>query len=257
MKTIDLNCDLGEGGGQDAELMPLITSANIACGAHAGDAATMRATVALAMRHGVAIGAHPGFADRANFGRVELALDAEAIAALVVEQVTRLQEIAQAAGAAVRHVKLHGALYNRVSRDRVLSEAVVRAVRATERNPVLYVLAGSELERVARQSPDFTVVPEAFADRTYQRDGTLTPRQRPDALIHSPEAAAAQVRGIVREGLVRATDGADVRLRAGTICVHGDAPGAAAVLRALREELAADGIELAAPRGTGHNRGAS
>jgi len=176
MKTIDLNCDLGEGGGQDAELMPLITSANIACGAHAGDAATMRATVALAMRHGAAIGAHPGFADRADCGRVELPLDAEAIAALVVEQVARLQEIAQAAGAAVRHVKLHGALYNRVSRDRVLSEAVVRAVRATERNPILYVLAGSELERVARQSPDFTVVPEAFADRTYQRDGTLTPR---------------------------------------------------------------------------------
>jgi UPF0271 protein len=248
MKTIDLNCDLGEGGGQDAELMPLITSANIACGAHAGDAATMRATVALAMRHGAAIGAHPGFADRANFGRVELPLDAEAIAALVVEQVTRLQEIAQAAGAAVRHVKLHGALYNRVSRDRVLSEAVVRAVRATERNPILYV---------ARQSPDFTVVPEAFADRTYQRDGTLTPRQRPDALIHSPEAAAAQVRGIVREGLVRATDGTDVCLRAGTICVHGDTPGAAAVLRGLRAALATDGIELAAPRGAGHNRGAS
>ncbi len=254
MKTIDLNADLGEGVGQDAALLPLVTSANIACGAHAGDADTMRATVELAQRHGVAIGAHPGFADRANFGRMERPAGPAEVAALVVAQVARLQEIAEAAGAAVSHVKLHGALYNQVSRDRELSEAAVAAIRSMGKRLILYALAGSELEKAARQAPDFAVVPEVFADRTYQSDGTLTPRSRPEALIHSPEAAVAQVRRIVREGRVRATDGTDVPLRAGTICVHGDGPAAVALARRLRAALEADGIELAAPRGSGQNR---
>lgn len=254
MKTIDLNADLGEGVGQDAALLPLITSANIACGAHAGDADTMRATVELAQRHGVAIGAHPGFADRANFGRMERPAGPAEVAALVVAQIARLQEIAEAAGAAVSHVKLHGALYNQVSRDRELSEAAVAAIRSMGKHLILYALAGSELEKAARQAPDFAVVPEVFADRTYQSDGTLTPRSRLEALIHSPEAAVAQVRRIVREGRVRATDGTDVPLRAGTICVHGDGPAAVALARRLRAALEADGIELAAPRGSGQNR---
>jgi UPF0271 protein len=254
VKTIDLNTDLGEGGGQDAALMPLITSANIACGVHAGDAGTMRTSVELARRHGVAIGAHPGFEDRANFGRVERPIGPAEVASLVIAQVMRLQEIAEVAGAAVSHVKLHGALYNQVSRDRELSEAVVAAIRSMDKHLILYALAGSELEKAARRAPAFTVVPEAFADRTYQADGTLTPRLRPDALIHSPETAATQVRRIVREGLVRATDGTDVPLRAGTICVHGDGPAAVALTRRLRAALEAEGIELAAPRGSGQNR---
>ncbi|MCW5548501.1 MAG: LamB/YcsF family protein [Opitutaceae bacterium] len=254
MKTIDLNADLGEGGGQDAVLMPLVTSANIACGAHAGDADTMRASVELAQRHGVSIGAHTGFVDRENFGRVERPIGPAEVAALVTAQVMRLQEIAQAAGAVVGHVKLHGALYNQVSRDRELSEAVVAAIRSAGKHLILYALAGSELEKAARRAPDFAVVAEAFADRTYQADGTLTPRSRPEALIHSPEAAAAQVRRIVREGFVRATDGTDVPLRAGTVCVHGDGPAAVALTTRLRAALEADGIELAAPRGSGQNR---
>jgi UPF0271 protein len=243
MKTIDLNCDLGEGTGPDAALMPLITSANIACGEHAGDDSTMRATVALARRHGVAIGAHPGFADRANFGRREPAEAAE----LVLRQIRRLQVIAAQTGAVVRHVKLHGALYNQVSHDRRLAEAVVAAIRTAGKHPVIYALAGSELERMARQSADILVVPEVFADRTYQRDGTLTPRGRPDALIADAAIAVAQVQRMISTGVVRATDGTEVPIRAGTVCLHGDGPHALAFARRLREELQSVGITLAAP----------
>lgn len=247
MTTIDLNCDLGEGCAHDETLMPLITSANIACGAHAGDEATMRASVKLAMRHGVAIGAHPGFADRENFGRKEIPLTAQAAAQLVRAQVTRLQDIAHEAGAVVRHVKLHGALYNQVSRDRVLSEAVVEAIWTTGKNPILYALAGSELERVAREWSDFTVVPEVFADRTYQRDGSLTPRSRSGALITDADVAVSQVLRMVRQGKVQVADGIEVSITAGTICLHGDGPHAVDFARRLRLELAASGVVCQAP----------
>lgn len=247
MTAIDLNCDLGEGRGHDAALMPLITSANIACGAHAGDEATMRVTIELAMKHGVAIGAHPGFADRDNFGRREIALTPQAAAQLVLEQVTRLQDIAHNAGAVVRHVKLHGALYNQVSRNRALSVAVVGAIWTTEKGPILYALAGSELERVARAWPDYTVVPEVFADRTYQRDGSLTPRSLPDALITDESVAVSQVLRMVSQGKVRATDGTDVAISAGTVCLHGDGPCAVTFARRLRLELAASGAVCQAP----------
>ena len=215
MLRVDLNCDLGEGAGHDAELMPLITSANIACGGHAGDEATMAATIALAQRHGVAIGAHPGFADRENFGRRELPVTPVQAAELVLAQVQKFQEIAGRLGAGMHHVKLHGALYNMVSRNRDLAEAVVKAVRITDKNPVFYVLSGSELERAARVNGDLTVVSEVFADRTYQADGSLTPRSRPHALIQDEAAAVAQVLRMVREGRVRATDGTEVAITAG------------------------------------------
>lgn len=247
MKTIDLNCDLGEGAGQDAVLMPLITSANIACDEHAGDESTMRATVALALRHGVAIGAHPGFADRENFGRKERPITPAEAGKLVLTQLRRLQDIAAPMGAAVRHVKLHGALYNQVSRDRPLAEAVVAAIRTAGKHPVIYALAGSELERAARPWTDVLTVPEVFADRTYQRDGTLTPRSRPDALIADEALAVAQVRRMISAGVVRATDGTEVPIRAGTVCLHGDGPQAVAFARRLRQELAALGITFAAP----------
>lgn len=244
--VIDLNCDLGEGAGHDAELMPLITSANIACGAHAGDEATMRATLALARRHGVAIGAHPGFADRENFGRRELPATPAQAAALVVEQVRRLQAVAAPVGARVTHVKLHGALYNMVSRDEALATAVVGALLTIHPVPAFFVLAGSKLENIARASGRIRVVAEVFADRTYQRDGSLTPRARADALIHDEAEALAQVLRMIHEGSVRATDGTAVPIRADTVCLHGDGPHAVAFARRLNADLRAAGIALKA-----------
>lgn len=249
MRAIDLNCDLGEGAGADAELMPLVSSANIACGAHAGDDATMRETVRLALRHGVAIGAHPGFADREHFGRRELPVSPGEAEALVLDQVRRLQEVVHALGGALHHVKLHGALYNQVSCDRALATAVVAAVRASSSVPRLYVLSGSVLEAVAREDGRVAVASEVFADRTYQRDGTLTPRTRPDALVADEATAVAQVLRFVRDGRVRATDGTDVPVRADTVCLHGDGPHAVAFARRLRVDLAAAGIAVRAPGG--------
>ncbi|MBM3855681.1 MAG: LamB/YcsF family protein [Verrucomicrobia bacterium] len=246
--TVDLNCDLGEGAGQDEVLMPLLTSANIACGAHAGDEATMRATVALAQKHGVAIGAHPGFADRENFGRRELALPPDEVSELVAVQVRRLRGIAREAGGEVTHVKLHGALYNLASRDPVLAAGIVETVGRMEWRPTLFALAGSVLDRLARERGDLRVCSEVFADRTYERDGTLTPRARAGAVMADEEAALAQVLRMVRAGVVRATDGSDVAIRAETICVHGDNPRAAAFARRLRKELAAAGVALKASR---------
>jgi UPF0271 protein len=244
--TVDLNCDLGEGAGQDEALMPLVTSANLACGAHAGDAATMRATVRLAQRHGVRIGAHPGFEDRANFGRLETEVTPEAVAGLVRRQWSALVRIALEQGAAVGHVKLHGALYNQTARDPALAAAVIAAIREMTPRPVLVALAGSKLEHLARSTPGVVVVAEVFSDRTYQPDGTLTPRSRPDALITDPVRAVAQVLRMVREGKVRATDGRDVAIRADTVCLHGDGAHAVEFARRLRNELAAADIAVRA-----------
>lgn len=242
---VDLNCDLGEGTGHDAALMPLITSANIACGAHAGDPATMRATIALAQQHGVAVGAHPGFADRANFGRVELAVTPGEVRGLVHEQVLQLQLLARGAGARLAHVKPHGALYNMAARDWKLALAVARAVYDVDPRLVLFGLAGSQLV-AAGEACGLEVAREVFADRTYRADGTLTPRSQPDALIADEATAVDQVRRMVREGWVRATDGREVPIQADTICLHGDGPHPVEFARRLREALTAAGIELKA-----------
>lgn len=242
---IDLNCDLGEGAGHDAELMPLITSANIACGAYAGDAATMRATIALALRHGVAIGAHPGFADREHFGRRELQISPRDAFSLVVQQAGALIVEAQRQGGDVRHVKLHGALYNLAARETGLATAVAEAVHFLGSRLVLFASSGSELSRVAR-GMGLPVANEVFADRTYQPDGALTPRAHSDALITEETAAVSQVLRLVREGKVRATDGTDVVLAADTVCLHGDGKHAVEFARRLRAELAAAGIEVRA-----------
>lgn len=238
MARIDLNCDLGEGAGQDAELMPLVTSANIACGGHAGDRESMRATVALARAHGVGVGAHPGFADRLNFGRRELASSPREIERLVTDQVAALCELAD-----VRHVKPHGALYTLAARERAVAEAIAAAVKAIDPGLVLFGLAGSESIRAGR-AQGLRVAGEFFADRTYRGDGRLTPRGVPGALIEDEGAAVAQVLRLAREGVVRATDGADVRIEAETVCLHGDGPHAAAFARRLRAELEAAGIEV-------------
>lgn len=246
--TVDLNCDLGEGAGHDAELMAEITSANIACGAHAGDESTMAATVALARAHGVAIGAHPGFADREHFGRRELRLGAGEAGALVQAQVETLRGIAAAQGATIAHVKLHGALYNLAARDPVVAEEVLAALWGGTWRPVLMVLAGSVMERLARARDDSRVVAEVFADRTYRRDGSLTPRSQPGALIEDEAQAVAQVLRMVRQGVVRSRDGVDFPIRAETICVHGDGPHAVGFARRLRAELLRAGVSIRAFR---------
>lgn len=233
---IDLNCDLGEGAGHDAELMAWITSANIACGAHAGDQAAMRATVALAREHGVAVGAHPGFADRANFGRSEQALAAGALGELITGQVEALRELGP-----VRHVKPHGALYNLAARDRAAAEVIAAAVYECDRALILFGLAGSELVAAGR-ARGLRVASEVFADRTYQADGSLTPRTRADALIADENVAVAQVLRMVREGVVRATDGTEVQIVADTVCLHGDGAHAVEFARRLNAELRAAGI---------------
>ncbi|MBI2814769.1 MAG: 5-oxoprolinase subunit PxpA [Opitutae bacterium] len=245
MRTIDLNCDLGEGAGRDAELMPLITSANIACGAHAGDEATMRATVTLAKKHGVAIGAHPGFADRENFGRIEKVTSQDEVYQLVLTQAQALRRLAQEAGAKVTHVKPHGALYNMAARNALLADAVAQAAYDCDPRLVLFGLAGSALVRAAERC-GLAVAQEVFADRTYHADGTLTLRGRPDAIITAEPAAVAQVLRMVREGKVRAVDGADVAIHADTICLHGDGPHPVEFARRLRRELLTAGIEVKA-----------
>lgn len=240
MTHIDLNCDLGEGAGHDAEIMPLISSANIACGGHAGDRETMRATVALAQRHGVRIGAHPGFEDRAHFGRRELMLTLEEVARLVTRQVRALQEFAP-----VVHVKPHGALYNLAARDRATAETIASAVRAIDPRLVLVGLAGSELVRAGRAA-GLAVEEEFFADRTYHADGTLTSRTLPNAMVTDEEEMVARVLRVATLGRVETIEGTGIPLRADTICLHGDAPRAAAFASRLRRALSEAGLEIRA-----------
>ncbi len=243
MKRIDLNCDMGElpeaiADGTQEALMRSITSANVACGGHAGDEHTMRTTIEQALRAGVAIGAHPGYPDRANFGRLELKLPAETIAESVFEQVRALAEIAAACGARLAHVKPHGALYNQAVRSRELAEAIAQGVARWNRDVVLVGLAGSPMLDVFREA-GFAVAAEAFADRRYEPDGTLRSRKFENALIRDPEEAGRQALRIAERRSVIACDGSEVTVNAQTICIHGDTPGApkiaATVARTLRE----------------------
>jgi UPF0271 protein len=243
--TIDLNCDLGEGAGHDSELMALITSANIACGGHAGDADTMRAAVVLAIRHGVSIGAHPGYPDRLHFGRREQVIDPRDAGTMVTGQVRALQAIAAGCGGQLRHVKLHGALYNQAARDAALATSVAAAVWEVDPGLVFFGLAGSRLLAAGRLQ-GLRVASEVFADRTYRADGSLTPRSQPGALILDEDVAISQVLGMVGQGRVRAVDGTEVPIAADTVCLHGDGPHPVDFARRLRSELAAAGIELRA-----------
>jgi UPF0271 protein len=248
MTTIDLNCDLGEGAGHDAELMPLITSANIACGGHAGDARTMRETVDLAAHHGVAMGAHPGFEDRKNFGRSELLLASGEVYILVTRQVRALAGIALAGGQRLAHVKPHGGLYNLAARERRVADEIAQAIWDADPRLILVGLAGSELLAAGR-ARGLAVASEAFADRAYAPGGSLVPRSQPGAVIAEALEAAVQGLRLAREGRVRATNGADVAVRADTLCLHGDGAVAVAFARRLREALTAAGIGLRALSG--------
>jgi UPF0271 protein len=245
---IDLNCDMGEipeaiADGRQEALMRSITSANVACGGHAGDQETMRLTMEQALRHGVVIGAHPGYADRENFGRLELKLSVVAVAESVFEQVRALAAVAESCGAQVEHVKPHGALYNQAVRDRELAAAIAVGVARWRRDVLMVGLAGSPMLDVFREA-GFPVAAEAFADRRYEPDGTLRSRKFEDALIRDPKEAAQQALRMVERGLVTASDGSEVALRAQTICIHGDTPGATAIAAEVRRTLRAAGVTL-------------
>ena len=214
MSRIDLNCDLGEGGGHDAAMMPLITSANIACGIHAGDVDTMREAVNLARHFGVAIGAHPSLNDRANFGRKEMKVSYREAHLYVLTQTKLLQIIARQCGTKVGHVKPHGALYNMAARDAELADAIAQAVYDVDPSLVLFGLAGSCLLEAGKVH-GLQVASEVFADRTYQANRSLTPRTQPNAMITDEDAAVSQVLRMVREGVVRSTDGTDVTIAGG------------------------------------------
>lgn len=239
MASLDLNCDLGEGAGHDEEIMPFITSANIACGAHAGNAVTMRRIAVLAESHGVAVGAHPGYPDREGFGRRELGLGVDEVAALVKAQIKDLQRIA-----AVRHVKLHGSLYSRAARNREVARAVAGVVRDCGSHLILFALSGS-VQVEEGEAVGLRVAQEVFADRTYQADGSLTQRSKPGAVIEGENEAVAQALAFARAGTVRSVEGKIVSVRADTLCLHGDGRNAPAFARRIRQALAAAGVRPA------------
>lgn len=243
MAVIDLNGDLGEGG-PDAALLPLLTSANVACGLHAGSPALMRRTVALARTHGVALGAHPGFADREGFGRRELPVTPEEAYALTLYQLGALSGFAAVEGWPIAHVKPHGALYNMAARDPAIAGAIARAVHDFDPALVLFGLAGSALVSAGR-ARGLRVAEEFFADRAYQPDGALVPRGRIEAVLHDPQVVTRRVIQAVLESTVTAIDGTVLAVRADTVCLHGDTPEAVPFAVDLRRALEAAGIRLA------------
>jgi UPF0271 protein len=244
--TVDLNCDMGEsfGGyrlGDDAAVMPYITSANIACGSHASDPLVMRATVRLAKRHGVAIGAHPGWPDLQGFGRREMSLSPEETEAFVLYQIGALAAFTAAEGAALRHVKPHGAMYNQAVKDRQIADAIARAVKAFSADLILVGLAGSKLAE-AGAGLGLRVAHESFPDRNYNPDGTLLSRRQPNAIIESPEEVAAHAVSLAKDGI----DFSGRRVKVDTLCLHGDNVHAAQNAKLVREALLKEGIKIAA-----------
>lgn len=240
---VDLNADLGEGAPDDAELLALVSSANIACGWHAGDARLMQRTVTAALARGVAIGAHPSYPDRDNFGRSEMQLSPDDVRADVVYQIGALDALVKAQGGRLHHVKPHGALYNQAARDPVLADAIAAAVLDVDPSLALYGLAGSELLRAAERA-GLRAVAEVFADRGYRADGSLVPRSQPGAFVDDVDEAVTRTLRMVREGVVVAATGETVPLQAQTICLHGDGPHALAFARAIHAALGAAGVQL-------------
>ena len=243
MRSIDLNVDLGEGGNEDAALIALASSANIACGGHAGDESTMRAAIQAALTAGVLIGAHPGYEDRENFGRRALDLPLDEVTALVARQIARLMDIAASLGAEVHHVKPHGALYLQANRDAKLAEAVVEGVSKLLPGTAFYVPPGGELAK-AGQRAGLHIVPEGFVDRRYAETGDLLPRSEPGAVIDDLPTAIAQAKNIALHQRVISISGTPIPLPAATLCVHGDGFHAAETLRAIRTVLEASGVAI-------------
>lgn len=255
MKTVDLNCDLGESFGayqigMDDAVIPLISSANVACGMHAGDPVVMEQTVERAKKAGIAVGAHPGYPDLQGFGRRNMALSPAEVRATVIYQTAALKGFVEAAGLRLQHVKPHGAMYNMAAVDPALAQAIVSGIRAVDRELILLGLANSELLKAARAA-GLPYASEVFADRAYLPDGTLVPRSRPDAMIRDEELAVRRVVRMVKEGTVEAVDGSIVPIRADSVCVHGDNEKALLFVERIREALEAEGI-LIAPLSAGH-----
>jgi len=248
---IDLNGDVGESFGayeigHDAALIPILTSANIACGFHAGDPGVMRATVALAREHGTVVGAHPGFPDLVGFGRREMKATPREVEDLVAYQIGALAAIAAAQGVRLAHVKPHGALYNMAARDVDLADAIARAIAAVDPSLALFGLPGSQSLEAA-QRHKVRAVSEAFADRAYRRDGSLVPRNEPGAVIDDEQIVVTRAVAIARERMVIAADGTRIALDVQTICVHGDTPGAAVLASRIRKALNDAGVQVRAP----------
>jgi len=246
---IDLNADVGEGFGpwpmgDDAGLIPLVSSVSVACGFHAGDPAGIARTIALAVAAGAAIGAHPGYPDLAGFGRREMELARDELEAAIVYQVGAVAALARAGGAELRHVKPHGALYNRSARDAATAESVARAVRSVSADLVLVGLAGS-VSLQASRAAGLSVAAEAFADRAYEADGSLRSRRLPGALVTDPAEAAARAVRLAVDGEIETADGTLIRVEADTLCIHGDTPGAAGIARAVRAALESAGVAVA------------
>lgn len=249
MKTIDLNSDLGEGYGawrmgDDAAMLDIVSSANVACGFHAGDPAGLLRTLKAAAERGVTIGAHVSYPDRVGFGRRDMDIAAADLTADVIYQIGALQGLAAAAGTTVRYVKPHGALYNRIAVDAVQGAAVIAAIKAVDPTLVLMGLAGAPILEQA-QAAGLAVVAEAYADRAYTAAGHLVPRREPGAVLHDASAIAARMVRLATEGVIEAIDGRVIRIDAESICVHGDSPGAVAIARELRGRLEAEGLKVA------------
>lgn len=248
--SVDLNCDMGESFGawtlgQDDAILPFVTSANIACGFHAGDPGVMKQTVRAALNHHVAIGVHPGLPDLVGFGRRDMAISPDEAFDMVAYQLGALGAVARAEGGRLHHLKPHGALYNMAATSAALAQAIAEAVYRVQPDLVLYGLAGSELTK-AGEKLGLKTAHEVFADRTYQANGTLTPRRQPAAMVTNADAAVAQVLRMVREGQVRSQQGPDVAIRADTVCLHGDGPHALEFAQRLNGALRKAGVHLRA-----------
>ena len=243
MKTIDINCDLGEGIGNDELIMPYISSANIACGYHAGDENTMIRTVELCKKYNVAVGAHPSYPDRENFGRTDMLLHPGEIYEMIVKQINVLEKIADERDVPVHHVKPHGALYNMTARDKMLAPFVALAILDTDSKYILYGLSGSYLIKEGKNLGVKTAS-EVFADRTYKDDGMLSPRNKPGALIEDTQKAVAQVLQMVKEGTVTSVAGKKIPIVAETICLHGDGKHVVEFARAIHSALRQEGIQI-------------
>jgi UPF0271 protein len=244
--VVDLNSDLGEGAGHDNEILDLVSSANIACGFHAGDPPSIFASIQAALERSVALGAHPSFPDRENFGRTEMTMPPAEVYAFVAYQIGAFQSLTRAAGGRMNHVKAHGALYNMAARDRALADVIANAVVALDPKLILFAPAASQLDYAATEL-GLQTASEVFADRNYLADGSLVPRSRPDAFVHDPVEAADRIIRILIEGKVRAVDGTDVSVSGTTVCVHGDNPQAVAFVRKVRERLELEDVLIAAP----------
>ncbi|MEY5013553.1 MAG: hypothetical protein RLY69_1268 [Verrucomicrobiota bacterium] len=242
-QSIDLNCDLGEGGANDASIMPLISSSNIACGGHAGDEMTMRETIRLALKHGVAIGAHPGYEDRESMGRRSTNLSPVTITELVTRQLELIAKIAKEFGTDIHHVKLHGALYHQADADPKIASAVARAIQATLPQAMIYALPHACMQSAARDL-GLGFRAEGFVDRRYCDDGSLVPRDQAGAVMDDPTDAVAQVMEILSNGRVTSIGGVMIPIKIDTLCVHSDNESALEILRSVREALNAAGVRV-------------